>query len=34
MLKQGLANHYAYPEEIVKKNYYDLLNSCKFLQEV
>ena len=34
MRKQGLANHYAYPKEIVKKNYYHLLNNCKFLQEV
>ena len=31
MLKQGLAGHYAYPEERVKKNYYHLLNNCKFL---
>jgi hypothetical protein len=34
MLKQGLATHYAYPEEIIKKNYYHALNNCKFLQEV
>jgi len=34
MRNQGLATHYAYPEEIIKKNYYHALNNCKFLQEV
>lgn len=34
MRNQGLANHYAYPEERIKNFYFYALKNCKFLQEV